>query len=89
MKGNCGECSQRWTCQIDPDKCDVWPDPVILEFDTEAEMLAVALEDLTSIMLCGGRNMDTCNFCSNTGCYSRGGARLCEPEWHGLLKKKD
>lgn len=28
MKGNCGECNLRWYCDIDPDKCDMWPDPV-------------------------------------------------------------
>ena len=28
MKGNCGECDLRWACDIDPDKCNAWPDPV-------------------------------------------------------------
>ena len=28
MKGNCGECNLRWACDIDPDKCNAWPDPV-------------------------------------------------------------
>lgn len=28
MKGNCGECDRRWFCDIDPDECDAWPDPV-------------------------------------------------------------
>lgn len=28
MKGNCGECDRRYACDIDPDKCDEWPDPV-------------------------------------------------------------
>lgn len=27
MKGNCGECERRYTCEIDPDKCNEWPDP--------------------------------------------------------------
>ena len=27
MKGNCGECDRRWCCDIDPDKCNEWPDP--------------------------------------------------------------
>ena len=27
MKGNCGECERRWACDIDPGKCDEWPDP--------------------------------------------------------------
>lgn len=28
MKGNCGECERRWYCDINPDECDAWPDPV-------------------------------------------------------------
>ena len=28
MKGNCGECQSRWYCDIDPDKCNAWPDPI-------------------------------------------------------------
>ena len=28
MKGNCGECLSRWYCDINPDECDAWPDPV-------------------------------------------------------------
>lgn len=27
MKGNCGECERRYTCEIDPNRCDEWPDP--------------------------------------------------------------
>lgn len=28
MKGNCRECASRCFCNIDPDECDAWPDPV-------------------------------------------------------------
>lgn len=28
MKGNCKECLSRWYCDINPDECDAWPDPV-------------------------------------------------------------
>lgn len=28
MRGNCGECERRYFCEIDPDKCNEWPDPV-------------------------------------------------------------
>lgn len=28
MIGNCGECNRRWVCDIDPNECDLWPDPV-------------------------------------------------------------
>lgn len=28
MKGNCGECERRYFCEIDPDQCNEWPDPV-------------------------------------------------------------
>jgi hypothetical protein len=27
MKGNCGECERRYFCEIDPEKCNEWPDP--------------------------------------------------------------
>ena len=30
MKGFCGECDRRYACDIDPDKCDEWPDPVTM-----------------------------------------------------------
>lgn len=26
MKGNCEECECRWVCDIDPNKCNEWPD---------------------------------------------------------------
>lgn len=28
MQGNCGECEHRWSCEINPEKCNEWPDPV-------------------------------------------------------------
>ena len=28
MKGNCWECESRWTCDIEPEECDQWPEPV-------------------------------------------------------------
>ena len=29
MKGNCGECRNKWVCQEDPDECGAWPDEPI------------------------------------------------------------
>ena len=44
MKGFCGECDRRYACDIDPDKCDEWPDPVPM---TNADRIrAMCDEDL-------------------------------------------
>lgn len=87
MRGNCGECGRRWLCELDPDTCGAFPDPVIMEFDSESEMLTAALEDLEAIMFRGGKNIDTCNFCISTTCYGRGGSQLCDPVWHGRMRQ--
>ena len=45
MKGNCGECSRRWACDIDPNKCNEWPDPAPM---TNAQKIrAMSDEELT------------------------------------------
>ena len=47
MKGNCGECDRRYACDIDPDKCDEWPDPVPM---TNADRIrAMSDEDLNEL----------------------------------------
>lgn len=86
MKGNCGECVRRWSCQLEPESCGMFPDPVAMEFDSENEMLKAALDDLETIMFRGGKNIDTCNYCSSTTCYGRGGSQCCDPIWHGRVK---
>lgn len=47
-----------------------------------------AIEDLEKIMFCGGRNIDTCDYCKNAKCYGRGGRDLCDPEWRGAQKEE-
>lgn len=42
MKGNCGECNRRWACDIDPDKCNEWPDPAPL---TNADRIRAMLDE--------------------------------------------
>lgn len=42
MKGNCGECNLRWACDIDPDKCNAWPDPVHM---TNADRIRAMLDE--------------------------------------------
>lgn len=46
-----------------------------------------AIKDLTEIMLRGGTNIDTCNYCTFEGCYARGGYLVCNPKWRGLEEK--
>lgn len=52
------------------------------ERKAEAERDA-AVRDLEEIMLSGGRNIDTCNYCVTDTCYDRGGYELCAPKWRG------
>lgn len=87
MKGRCGECERRWFCDEDSETCGAFPDPVVLEFDSKDDMIAQMLDDLETIMQAGGRNVDTCNFCSFMGCYNRGGSQCCAPVWHGKMKE--
>ena len=42
MKGFCGECDRRYACDIDPDKCDEWPDPVPM---TNADRIRVMSDE--------------------------------------------
>ena len=54
MKGNCGECDRRYACDIDPDKCDEWPDPVPM---TNADRIrAMSDEELADMLWKTGRN---------------------------------
>ena len=50
MKGNCGECNLRWACDIDPNKCNEWPDPAPM---TNAQKIrAMSDEELANIIEC-------------------------------------
>ncbi len=87
MKGRCGECERRWFCDDDSETCEAFPDPIVLEFDNKDDMISQMLDDLETIMQVGGQNIDTCNFCSFTECYGRGGSQCCQPVWHGKMKE--
>ena len=45
--------------------------------------LAVAVNDLETVMAYGTGNLDTCTFCKNAQCYARGGTKPCLPKWRG------
>lgn len=46
-----------------------------------------AVRDLEEIMFLGGHNIDTCEYCTCTQCYARGGTQCCNPKWRGLKKE--
>ena len=47
MKGNCAECSRRWVCDIDPNECDEFSDPLPL---TNADRIrAMSDEEIAKI----------------------------------------
>lgn len=43
----------------------------------------VAVQDLETIMLQGGKDTDICAYCRNAQCYVRGGRDCCTPIWRG------
>ena len=69
MRGNCGECERRWFCEIDPDKCDEWPDPIPM---TNADRIrAMTDEELAEFMdICEMRDIDYgktfCDLCDGS-----------------------
>ena len=48
MKGNCAECSRRWVCDIDPNECDEFPDPLPL---TNADRIRSSDEEVATMLL--------------------------------------
>ena len=48
MKGNCGECNRRWACDIDPDKCDMWPDPAPM---TNADRIRAMSDEELAVLI--------------------------------------
>ena len=57
MKGFCGECDRRYACDIDPDKCDEWPDPVPM---TNADRIRTMSNEELAVWLCDLFSVDTC-----------------------------
>lgn len=64
MKGFCGECDRRWACDIDPDKCDEWPDPVPM---TNADRIRAMSDEELAKFLCTIRSSQSygfpCSYC--------------------------
>lgn len=57
MKGNCGECESRWFCDINPDECDAWTDPVP---QTNADHVRAMTDEKLAVFLeCFG----VCHYC--------------------------
>lgn len=77
MKGNCGECERRYFCEIDPDKCYEWPDPVP---KTNADRLrAMPDEELAKIIQ--NLNLPNCRYCDgNAGCENEDGDYVCDEQ---------
>ena len=80
MIGNCGECNRRWVCDIDPNECDLWPDPVPM---TNADHIrAMSDEELASVIMCP---YDV----EPDLCYSRKSCYACSLDWLKLPYKED
>lgn len=59
----------------------------ILELRSKLEQVTrerdAVVSDITCIMRVGGRNINTCDYCTREDCYDRGGDSLCRPVWRG------
>lgn len=80
MKGNCGECERRWFCDINPDECDAWPDPVPM---TNADHIrSMTDEELVNVVPCPlGFSMFRCTAEKPCG--------ICKREWLKQPYKED
>lgn len=58
MIGNCGECNRRWVCDIDPNECDLWPDPVPM---TNADHIRAMSDEELADLLCTADWCETCD----------------------------
>lgn len=77
MKGNCFECSLRWTCEIDPDYCNEWPDPVPM---SNADRIRSMTDEELSVFLCEHFK------CYSNSCPGIGLCKTKEGKANGLLK---
>lgn len=75
MKGFCGECDRRYACDIDPDKCDEWPDPVPM---TNADRIrAMSDEELAEFIKNIKVRAVFCKAAKNNDAFDE----LCSAEW--------
>lgn len=65
MKGNCGECERRWFCDIDPDECDEWIDPIPMT--NEDRMRSMTDEELVEFLF-EHRAETICDLVCGGGC---------------------
>lgn len=66
MKGNCAECSRRWVCDIDPNECDEFPDP--LPFTNADRIRAMSDEELADFFFESPEiEFTVCEYCEYFG----------------------
>lgn len=71
MKGNCGDCDRRWTCDINPEDCNEWPDPVPM---TNGDRIRAMSDEELACVLCDGDIV--CDICEIAGTDF-----ACEPSY--------
>lgn len=67
MKGNCGECERRWYCDIDPEECDQWPQPVPM---TNADRIRSMTDEEMAAVLDGFGAYSVCDMVCGGKCYA-------------------
>ncbi|MBR4308573.1 MAG: hypothetical protein IKT58_03155 [Oscillospiraceae bacterium] len=78
MQGNCGECECRWSCEIDPERCNEWSDPVPM---TNGDRIrAMSDEELEASII--SVHLGYCPWC-NRNCEYNGehGCDTCISNW--------
>lgn len=67
MKGNCGECERRWFCDIDPEECDQWPEPVPM---TNGDRIRSMTDEELAAVLDGFGAYSVCDLVCGGKCYA-------------------
>lgn len=84
-----GKLESQDACCYDQDSgetAEVFLKKLLQSIDELKRELEIAVQDLETIMLQGGKNTDTCAYCTNAQCYVRGGRDCCTPIWRGRDK---
>lgn len=84
-----GKVERQDACCYDQDSGETAEDffqKLLQSMDELKRQLEIAVQDLETIMLQGGKNTDTCAYCRNAQCYVRGGRDCCTPIWRGRDK---
>lgn len=84
-----GKLESQDACCYDQDSgetAEVFLKKLLQSIDELKRELEIAVQDLETIMLQGGKNTDTCAYCRNDKCYVRGGRDCCNPIWRGRDK---